>query len=218
MALIAVCGQDRALLERWSAMARDLGHHPIAVAPSSLCAGLSAEASLCLYDLGPRGGADPGELPKAVGACPDTLFIAMTAYPQAQEGLRLLRSGVRGYCNRLLSPQVMEVLLATVQSGEIWAGRQVTDYLLGAALSEERRSPPGGDSPLGKLTARESEIAEQVGAGLSNKVIAIENGISERTVKAHLNSIFRKTGIRNRVQLALAVAQGAGRPRQLSNA
>jgi DNA-binding NarL/FixJ family response regulator len=76
---------------------------------------------------------------------------------------------------------------------------------------------PAGQGPFGQLTARETEIAEQVAAGHSNKVIAAENGISERTVKAHLNAIFRKTGLHNRVQLALAVSQANRDSWRLSN-
>jgi DNA-binding NarL/FixJ family response regulator len=125
---------------------------------------------------------------------------------------------VRGYANRLAAPRVLDVLLATVESGEIWAGRQVTDYLLAAAMAEESVSAESDQGILERLTAREAEMAGQVAAGLSNKAIAIENGISERTVKAHLNSIFRKTGIRNRVQLALAVTRGGDKPRQRSSA
>lgn len=68
------------------------------------------------------------------------------------------------------------------------------------------------------MTAREMEVAEQVAAGYSNKLIAAEAGITERTVKAHLNSIFRKTGIRNRVQLALAISQANEGSAHLSNA
>lgn len=216
MTRIVVCGHDRPLLRRWDEMARRSGYECLMIPSTDPCGAPGASADLCLFDLGPRGGADPAALLQAVEACPDTVFVAMTARPQAQEGLRLLRSGLRGYCNRLLSPQVMDLLLATVLSGEIWAGRQVTDYLLGPGLSDEGRSTDRG--PLWQLTSRETEIARQVAAGLSNKVIAIENGISERTVKAHLNAIFRKTGLRNRVQLALAVTQHTQGPRQRSSA
>ncbi|RZV48239.1 MAG: response regulator transcription factor, partial [Pseudomonadales bacterium] len=94
---------------------------------------------------------------------------------------------------------------------------QVTDYLLKVALAEKTKASAPKESLLGQLTAREAGIAKQVAAGHSNKVIAADSGISERTVKAHLNSIFRKTGIRNRVQLALAVSQANENPRRLSN-
>ena len=55
------------------------------------------------------------------------------------------------------------------------------------------------------LTAREREIALQIGGGSSNKTIAQRLGITERTVKAHLGSAFAKLGVHDRLQLALLV-------------
>ena len=55
------------------------------------------------------------------------------------------------------------------------------------------------------LTAREQQIALQIGMGSSNKLIAQRLGITERTVKAHLGSVFAKLGVHDRLQLALLV-------------
>lgn len=217
MALIAVSGSDHPLLMRWSDMAGRSGHDCIILPPSTLRGGLGVAADICLFDLGPRGATDPGALLGAVQASVGTRFVAMTARPAADEGLHLLRGGVRGYCNRLVSAEVFGALLSTVASGEIWAGRQVTDFLLGATLAGDAYHAAPVHSLLDHLTAREVQIAEQVAAGVSNKVIAVDNGISERTVKAHLNNIFRKTGVRNRVQLALAVSRAGGGQRRLSS-
>ncbi len=216
MTRIAMIGQEQALLRRWSEQANAMRHDCVFLSAEAL-ARQPLDADLCLYDLGPRGAADTRLLMAAAAASPNTRFVAMTAHPEPQEGLRLLRSGVRGYANRLMSLRALQALLETVLNGEIWAGRQVTDYLLGQSVANEVPDVQRQDDLVGSLTAREAEIAEQVAAGLSNKVIAIENGISERTVKAHLNAIFRKTGIRNRVQLALAVTQGEEKSRKRSN-
>jgi len=199
-------------------MIQKLEHECVILPPASLLGRPQIGAGVCLYDMGRRGGSHPQLLLDAIAACPDTLFIAMSSHPEAHEGLRVLRGGVRGYCNRLVSIRVLAVLISTVASGELWAGKQVTDYLLKAALDEKVRPAAPGPELFGQLTARETGIARQVAAGHSNKVIAADSGISERTVKAHLNSIFRKTGIRNRVQLALAFSQAHQDPRCLSNA
>jgi DNA-binding NarL/FixJ family response regulator len=55
------------------------------------------------------------------------------------------------------------------------------------------------------LTARERELLYPVTEGKANKLIAMELGISMRTVEAHRSRIFRKMGVRNAVQLARAV-------------
>jgi two-component system NarL family response regulator len=58
---------------------------------------------------------------------------------------------------------------------------------------------------LADLTRREREIAELIGNGESNKQIARQLAITERTVKAHLTEIFRKLGIADRLRLALLI-------------
>ena len=62
---------------------------------------------------------------------------------------------------------------------------------------------------LAALTLREREIAELIGNGESNKQIARQLLITERTVKAHLTGIFRKLGIVDRLSLALRVSAQA---------
>jgi len=217
MTLLVAAASDHEILVRWSGMIQQLEHECVILPPASLLGRPQIGGGVCLYDMGRRGGSDPQPLFDAIAACPETSFIAMSPHPEALEGLRLLRGGARGYCNRLVSVRVLAVLISTVASGELWAGKQVTDYLLKTALAEKTQPQAQRPDPLGQLTAREAGIARQVAAGHSNKVIAADSGISERTVKAHLNSIFRKTGIRNRVQLALAISQAHRDSRRLSN-
>lgn len=217
MALILFVGTDNGVLSRWVHAASLSGYDTTIVSPASRLTNYRLQAELCVYDLGARGGADTRALIDALNDIPDSRMVALTARPDSQEGLGLLKAGVRGYCNRLASSKVIAALLSTVESGEIWAGKQVTDYLLGTALAKQQTFGSAPNALFSELTARETEIARAVAAGRSNKVIAVDNSITERTVKAHLNNIFRKTGIRNRVQLALAVAQTEDDRRQLSN-
>jgi DNA-binding NarL/FixJ family response regulator len=200
--VILLAMDDLALVRRWSEAVRAYGADFVVTAPEALPRPLPTEIDLCLFDLGPRGAADLSLLRDAVSGHPAIRFVVLTARPDAAEGLAVLRAGARGYCNRLASASAGGAVLATVADGEIWAGRQVTEYLLSRAQSSSEGEAAG--ARFEGLTTRESEIAAQVAAGHSNKVIAAENGISERTVKVHLNNIFRKTGVRNRTQLALA--------------
>ena len=64
-----------------------------------------------------------------------------------------------------------------------------------AARHDER---PGAD-----LSVRERDVLRLVGSGLPNKRIARELGISEKTVKAHLTSVFQRIGVTDRTQAAL---------------
>jgi DNA-binding NarL/FixJ family response regulator len=208
VSLLRIVGGDHALLVRWAQVARACGLGTAILPAASLVERPPADG-YCLWDLGPRSDIDLEAAERALATSAGAGFVFLSARPEAGEGLRLLQAGARGYANRLASPGVLGAVLESVRGGEVWAGRQVTDYLLARAL--EKPVPAAvGTGLLDRLSGREAEVATRVAAGASNKVIANDMAITERTVKAHLNSIFRKTGVRNRVQLALALATRAG--------
>jgi non-specific serine/threonine protein kinase len=99
-------------------------------------------------------------------------------------------------------------------------GRAMTEeQVIGYALSEEEeqnaptlvavpeQQPPPVDEPTERLTTREREVALLVGRGLTNRRIAKELSISERTVEKHIGKIFKKLGFSSRAQIAAWVAQ-----------
>ena len=207
MAEILAVSANGPLRARWGRALAAAKHRVRLLSPETLEEAAKQPAgTLCLYDLGEHGGADTSGLRRAMTSHPSWRFAAMTAVPAPEEGIRLLRAGARAYCNRRISEHALRAAVAAILDDEIWAGRQVTEHLL-----HHGASPPaiGTDPPLALelLTKREREIALLVRAGFSNKVIAAESGVSERTVKTHLHAIYRKTGIRNRVQLALILSQ-----------
>jgi DNA-binding NarL/FixJ family response regulator len=140
---------------------------------------------------------------------PSTKIILLTSALNDEEAISALRAGVKGYCHINVNPTLLLKALEVVQKGEIWVGRKVIPCLLDELTSfTERRKKylsPREDIPLDRLTARELQIARSVGEGLSNKDIASRLNISERTVKAHLTSIFCKLKVLDRVRLALLI-------------
>jgi DNA-binding NarL/FixJ family response regulator len=197
---------DSSILDRWTSAFDD----PLSVSLSSslpvLTERLSAGwVSLGYVDLvGLPGGAET--LQRIGGQFSSVSLVGMAAVPEPTEGVALIGAGIRGYCNRLIAPSLLAAVRQTVEAGEIWAGGEVLQHL----LAEHRQQTPDSlgsvvDPLFPKLTEREREISDLVANGLSNKLIAARLGISERTVKAHLNAVFRKTGLSSRTQLALAV-------------
>jgi len=135
---------------------------------------------------------------------PRSLCLAFSAIPFDEEGIQLLKAGARAYCNRYIAPHLLARIGELVAGGEIWLGASIMERLIRRIEELPTRGPK---SPLGDLTEREREIAIRVSRGGSNKVIARDLGISDRTVKAHLTSVFAKTGTKDRLQLALLVKE-----------
>ena len=77
--------------------------------------------------------------------------------------------------------------------------------LVSAAIRIDSGPPIAIPQGFESLTEREHQVALEVGRGANNREIATTLAVSERTVKAHLTSIFDKLSLRDRVQLALLV-------------
>ena len=154
----------------------------------------------CLVDLAAFDQQQRNQLTELIDQHRDVGFFIFVAVPDEQDGIHWIRAGAKGYANRLMNEVVMEAALSSVDSGEIWASKQVVQYLLNKL---QQSGLAGSVTGLSMLTAREREIAETVGQGLNNKEIAEKFSISERTVKAHMNKIFKKMNVHSRVQLAL---------------
>lgn len=89
-----------------------------------------------------------------------------------------------------------EDLLAAIRSGAV-------GYLLKNMTPSKTKDPePLGDPALGKLTAREKDVLNELAAGKSNQEIARELVISENTVKYHVHSILDKLNLRDRKEAA----------------
>ena len=143
------------------------------------------------------------------GLARDTKVVLLSSSPNEREGIRVLKAGARGYCNKDVDPQVLRKIVDRIHDGEIWAERKLIPRLLEEYASHPEERPEGlpkADGRLDLLTPREREIAFLIGAGASNKEIASRLRVGEGTVKAHLTSTFRKLGFSDRLQLGLFLA------------
>ncbi len=132
--------------------------------------------------------------------------IAMTAVEETGEARRVLEAGASGYVHYLAVASVLEQIAQSVSMGGIWLGADLMRQLI---LGAQRLPELAGTKPKAKLsllTSRERAVAELVAAGKTNKEVARALDITERTVKAHLGASFEKLGVRDRLQLALALS------------
>ena len=130
---------------------------------------------------------------------PDTHVLVLTSFSDHAAITAALEAGAQGY---LLKHSEPEVILDAVR--QIAGGESPLDAKAARVLIEGRRRAPN------PLTARESEVLAMVTEGLPNKLIGRRLNITERTVKAHLTSIYQRIGVADRTQAALW-AQREGR-------
>ncbi len=142
---------------------------------------------------------------------PSTRFLVLATRSGADTVERVLRAGASGLVGKELDFETVVRAIRTVAAGEVWANRLVTAHALEylAGLSE---LGVARNSVNGHLTQREAEIVNEVGLGLRNREIAGKLRISEKTVHTHLNNIFRKLQMGNRIALALFARELVQRP------
>ena len=134
---------------------------------------------------------------------PLTKWIALSDEPNDSEGLFYLGAGFRGYINTYVTKSLFNELLNVVMKNDIWAGPSLTQLLLKQYLAAPLHSDAEQDSDEYGFTDREEEVLDILITGASNKEIARELGITERTIKAHVTSLLQKTGTKDRVLLIL---------------
>lgn len=128
---------------------------------------------------------------KAAGLSADVLVL--TSYSDSERIVAALDAGAVGYLLKDADPDDVLQGIRAVSRGESPIHPRAARTLLGAR---------SGPAPV-QLTGRESEVLTLVREGLANKQIARRLEISERTVKAHLTSVFARIGVGDRTQAAL---------------
>ena len=122
-------------------------------------------------------------------------------FPDLGKMLRYANLGVSGYCNAYMAKAHYEQLVLMLQSGQSWFPPSLLTQALAVAHTSVR--PEESHEQLLELTSRQRQIALCAAEGKSNKDIAEECGIAERTVKSHLTQIFEKLGVADRIGLVI---------------
>jgi DNA-binding NarL/FixJ family response regulator len=127
--------------------------------------------------------------------------VALASRPRFEQAVRLLQRGVRGYGNRHMHRDNLMQAVTAAREGQVWLPPDIVNRMITAMpVNGNGHAKPSFPE---KLSKREDEVVQLVANGLSNKEIADKLFISVRTVKAHLTSIFSKTGFRDRLELAV---------------
>jgi NarL family two-component system response regulator LiaR len=141
---------------------------------------------------------------------PDARVIVLTSFLEDDRLLPAIEAGAAGYLLKNVQPSELARAIRAAARGEAIIDPPAAARLVRALTknSTQRAAEPE------RLTRREQEVLELIAGGRSNKRIALELGISEKTVKTHVGHVLGKLGVSDRTQAALkAVRDGLLGPR-----
>lgn len=123
----------------------------------------------------------------------DATLIALTGGSSPEAGLQAVRNGARGVVLKHSPLTTLMDCIHSVVQGDVWLPPPLQSQLTSTFRQNEREP----------LSQRERDVVRCVASGLRNAEVARKLFISDATVKTHLNHIFHKLGVRDRVQLTL---------------
>jgi DNA-binding NarL/FixJ family response regulator len=122
-----------------------------------------------------------------------TKVLVLTASESVDDAITAMRLGACGVVQKQFAVQTLIEAIRAVADGLVWMTPTLRREIVGQWGAVDTK----------QLTAREAEIVRHVARGLRNAEIAERLSITEATVKTHLNNIFEKLGLRDRVELAV---------------
>ncbi|MBR2273739.1 MAG: response regulator transcription factor [Alphaproteobacteria bacterium] len=135
---------------------------------------------------------------------PNTKIVAISSSEDTRNIKKILSFGVKGYIPKRLDSNILGGALKLILDG----GTYIPSAMLNQNISSDTAN--SSFSPLKKnLTNRQSQVLDLIAQGKSNKQIAYDMGVSEATVKLHINALLRSLKVNNRTQ-AVITAQKMG--------
>ncbi len=143
---------------------------------------------------------------RITGLYPRTRVVVLTSFGETERVRAALASGARGYLLKDAGPAEVAAAILAAARDEVFL-----DPAVARQLTRDMVAPPTG---VGALTQRERAVLILVARGKTNKEIAAELVISERTARTHVSNVLRKLQLSSRTQAALvAIREGLVPPR-----
>jgi len=140
-----------------------------------------------------------------------TRILVLTSFTAQQQVIPAIQAGADGYLLKDADPSELEQAIRAVYRGDPLLAPEAAAAVMAAVSGQTLDLPE-----LDRLTPREREVLAGLGRGLSNRSLAEELFITEKTIKTHVSSILMKLGLADRVQAALfAVRVGLADPRDI---
>jgi two-component system, NarL family, response regulator LiaR len=140
---------------------------------------------------------------------PQTRVIVLTRFTDEERILPAIQAGAAGYLLKNVEPQELARAVRAANDGQA-----LIDPSIAARLVDAIAQPRGEQARDNALTPREQDVLELIGRGMSNKRIALELGLSEKTVKTHVGHVLHKLDVADRTEAAvLALRTGLLSPK-----
>jgi DNA-binding NarL/FixJ family response regulator len=146
---------------------------------------------------------------------PQCRTIFLTEAADAELGTELFRRGAWGVFPQSGHLANLRKAIRAVAADEIWADRHCSSQVI-RKIVEGKRSLERSVEATPDLSTREKQILSLVAGGMKNGQVAEKLQISEMTVKVHLNRVFKKIGVKNRLQAALFALHNNITPAKIS--
>ena len=205
--MLMLASTDKKIMSRWKA---NLNNDKNIIEVNNLT---SLRNKLCklnsvtvVLHRGLNGVNDDTDIIKLLNDFPKAGLFILTDIPDEYQGISFIRNGALGYANTYIKPELLVEALKVIELGEIWVSKRLLKWMMNHCNSiDDHRKDIGSYLALESLTPSEKHVTEQLVEGNNNKQIARMLNITERTVKAHLTSVYSKTGVKDRLHLALLV-------------
>jgi NarL family two-component system response regulator LiaR len=129
---------------------------------------------------------------------PATRILVLTSFADDEKVFAAVKAGAAGYLLKDVNHGDLADAIRTVHRGEALLHPAVAAKVMREFANPDRRT-----SPPDNLTEREMEVLRLLAKGMSNKEIALELGVAEKTVKTHVSNVLQKLHLTDRTQAAL---------------
>jgi len=135
---------------------------------------------------------------------PGTKALMLTVSEDETKILKSLKAGAKGYLSKNTTTSDLIKAIKVVNKGQLWVERKLVARYFNGDITADIGREDRQENPKKDLTLREQDVLRILIKGSTNKEIANDLFISEKTVKSHLNKIFKKLNVSRRLDAILS--------------